>query len=131
LEHLTGEILRRTDVAGLFPNGTAIYRLLVAMPREQNDERSSRRRHCILETLASLGEDHNISMTAAAAGKGPAGGMRGMSAYAAPSRSAPMIRVSGYIRPPAKQLACPQGQVNRLCISLRAPCHDYQPKSGS
>jgi hypothetical protein len=38
LEHVNGEIKRRTEVVGIFPNEEAITRLVCAILLEQNDE---------------------------------------------------------------------------------------------
>src|SRR5215510_10371385 len=58
LERLNGEIKRRTDVVGIFPNEDAITRLIGALLLEQNDEWAVQRgRYMTLETIAPLSDD--------------------------------------------------------------------------
>ena len=64
LERLNGEIKRRTDVVGIFPNEAAIYRLAGALLLEQNDEWALQRRYMTLETLAEVGDNPTISLSA-------------------------------------------------------------------
>jgi len=63
LERLNGEIKRRTEVVGIFPNEAAITRLVGAILLEQNDEWAVQRaRYMTLETMATMGNDPGVSL---------------------------------------------------------------------
>jgi putative transposase len=65
LERLNGEIKRRTEVVGIFPNEDAITRLVGAILLEQNDEWAVQRaRYMTLETIAAMGDDPAVSLPA-------------------------------------------------------------------
>jgi len=65
IERLNGEIKRRTDVVGIFPNEAAIRRLVGAILMEQTEEWTVQRaRYMTLETLAPVCDDPVISLPA-------------------------------------------------------------------
>jgi putative transposase len=67
IERLNGEIKRRTDVVGIFPNEDAIVRLVGAILLEQNDEWAVQRaRYMALETITTLSDDPAVSLPAIA-----------------------------------------------------------------
>jgi transposase-like protein len=67
IEPLNGEIKRRTEVVGIFPNEDAIVRLVGAILLEQNDEWAVQRaRYMTLETITTLSDDPAVSLPALA-----------------------------------------------------------------
>jgi transposase-like protein len=65
LERLNGEIKRRTEVVGIFPDEAALVRLVGAILLEQNDEWAVQRARCMtLETIAPLSDDALVSLPA-------------------------------------------------------------------
>jgi transposase-like protein len=65
LERLNGEVKRRTNVVGIFPNEEAVTRLVGAILLEQNDEWAVQRaRYLTLETIAPLSDDPTVNLPA-------------------------------------------------------------------
>src|ERR1700733_10592931 len=63
LERLNGEIKRRSDVVGIFPNEAAAIRLIGALLLEQNDEWAVQRApHITLETIAPMSDTPVVRM---------------------------------------------------------------------
>jgi transposase-like protein len=66
IERLNGEVKRRSDVVGIFPNDRSVIRLVGALMLEQNDEWAVCRRYMTLEGLKPVSDDPLIKLPAVA-----------------------------------------------------------------
>ncbi len=68
LERLHGEIKRRINTVGIFPNEDAITRLIGAILLEQNDEWAVQRaRYMTLKSIAPVSDTTTVKLPAVAA----------------------------------------------------------------
>jgi transposase-like protein len=65
IERLNGEIKRRTNIVGIFPNGKAVVRLVGALLLEKSDEWATQRsRYMSLEAMSAVSDTSQVRLSA-------------------------------------------------------------------
>ncbi len=65
IDRLSGEIERRTDVIGIFPNEAAVVRLVGAILLEQSDDWAPQRsRYMTLEAIGTVSDTATVRLSA-------------------------------------------------------------------
>src|SRR5829696_5304329 len=118
LERLNGEIKRRTDVVGIFPNEAAITRLVGAILLEQNDEWAVQRaRYITLENIAPMSDGPLVSL--------PAWPGRSGCIILSAALACRASRQTSVGRCPQDRNGLARGSRTRICVSPRWPTRPH------